>query len=60
MTVAEIIAQLQQMPQDLPVSVNDECGGVFHEDVTFVFRVDADVEHGDRECVILVVNEMED
>lgn len=55
MTVAELIALLQTMPQDLPVSVNDECGHTFHEDVAGVFHCPADPVYDDRECVVLVV-----
>lgn len=56
MTVAQLIELLKQLPQDAPVSVNDECGGTFHEDVEAVFYVPEDPVHGDRACVILVVN----
>lgn len=55
MTVAELIALLQTMPQDLPVSVNDESGHVFHEDVAGVFHCPENKEYDDRECVVLVV-----
>jgi hypothetical protein len=57
MTVSELIERLKQLPQDLPVSVNDEQGGNFHEDVEFVFYRQEDLKYGDRACVILVVNE---
>ena len=60
MTVAELISLLKQLPQDLPVSVNDEGGGVFHEDVDWVFSRPEDLKYGDRACVILVVNEDEE
>jgi hypothetical protein len=56
MTVAQLIELLKQLPQDAPVSVNDELGGTFHEDVECAFYVPEDLEHGDRACVILVVN----
>lgn len=56
MTVAQLIELLKQLPQDLPVSVNDELGGVFHEDVECVFSVPEDKDHGDRACAIIVVN----
>ena len=59
MTVSELIELLKQLPQDAPVSVNDEQGGVFHEDVAFVFYRQEDLKYGDRACVILVVNEDE-
>lgn len=56
MTVAELIEQLMLMPQNLPVSVNDEGGGTFHEDVDAVFHMPEDQEHGDRACVVIAVN----
>ena len=54
MTVAELISLLKMLPQDIPVSVNDEAGGTFHEDVEFVFSAPKDGD--DRACAILVVN----
>ena len=59
MTVSELIGLLKQLPQDAPVSVNDEGGGNFHEDVEFVFSQPENKEYGDRACVILVVNELD-
>jgi hypothetical protein len=56
MIVSQLIELLKQLPQDAPVSVNDERGGVFHEDVECAFYVPEDKKHGDRACVILVVN----
>jgi hypothetical protein len=56
MTVAQLIELLKQLPQDAPVSVNDEGGGNFHDDVEAVFYVPEDKQYGDRACVILVVN----
>jgi hypothetical protein len=56
MTVAELIGLLKQLPQDAPVSVNDEGTGIFHEDVECAFYTPAYPEHDDRACVILVVN----
>ena len=56
MTVAQLIELLKQLPQHIPVSVNDEAGGVFHEDVEFVFSQPENPEYGDRACAILVVN----
>ena len=56
MTVAQLIELLKQLPQDAPVSVNDEQGGNFHEDVDGVFYCPEDKEYGDRACVIIVVN----
>ena len=57
MTVAELIAKLQTMDPNLPVSVNDETGGAWHEDVDFIYESEADEEYGDRACVVIVVNE---
>jgi len=59
MTVAQLIELLKQLPQDAPVSVNDEGGGTFHEDVDAAFYLPESSEHGDRACVVLVVNPME-
>ena len=56
MTVAQLIELLKQLPQDAPVSVNDEGSGIFHEDVECAFYVPEDKTHGDRACAILVVN----
>ena len=56
MTVAELIGLLKQLPQDAPVSVNDEGGGTFHEDVECAFYIPEDKEYGDRACVVLSVN----
>ena len=57
MTVAELIAKLQAMDPTLPVSVQDENGGVFHEDIDFIYFGEENKEYGDRACVVLVVNE---
>jgi hypothetical protein len=56
MTVSQLIELLKQLPQDAPLSVNDEQGGNFHDDVEGVFYVPEDKQYGDRACVILVVN----
>ena len=56
MTVAELIATLQRMPQHLPVAVNDEGSGIFHEEIGFVFHHNSQ-EDMDNACVILCVNE---
>jgi hypothetical protein len=56
MTVAQLIELLKQLPQDAPVSVNDEGSGIFHEDIDTVFYVPVDPVYGDRAAAILVVN----
>ena len=56
MTVAQLIELLKTLPQDVSVSVNDERSRKFHEDIEDAFYVPEDKEHGDRACVILVVN----
>jgi hypothetical protein len=56
MTVAQLIGLLKQLPQDAPVSVNDEQGGVFHEDIDTVFYVPENKEFDDRACAVIVVN----
>ena len=57
MTVAELIIQLQKMPQNLPVSFNDESGHHFIEDISGVFHLPYNKEYGDRECVIIYYEE---
>lgn len=59
MTVAELIEQLRQLPQHLQVSINDETGGTFHDNIDFVYHWQPDEEnkYDDPECVVLVVNE---
>ncbi len=56
MTVAELILKLQALPQDLPVHINDECGGTLHEDIDCVFDIAADPEFGDEAAVVIAVN----
>jgi hypothetical protein len=57
MKVSELIARLQQLPQDLKVSVNDEAFGVFHENIDGVFHYEQSPDTGeDEECVIIIVN----
>ena len=56
MTVAQLIELLKQLPQDAPVSVNDEQGGTFHEDIECAYYIPKDEFYSDRACVILVVN----
>jgi hypothetical protein len=58
MTVSELIEKLKTMPQDLPVHINDECGGNFHEDIDAVFDIAADPEWGDEAAVIIAVNSL--
>ena len=60
MTVAQLIELLKQLPQDIPVSVNDEQGGTFHEDVEWVFSRPEDKKYGDRACAIIVVNGLDE
>ena len=59
MTVGELIAQLQKMHPSLPVSINDETGGTFHDNIDFLYHWQPDEEnkYDDPECVVLVVNE---
>ena len=59
MTVAELIDQLRQLPQHLKVCVNDESGGVWHENIDFVHHwvPDEPNVYEDEECVTLIVNE---
>ena len=56
MTVAELIEKLKTLPQDMPVHINDECGGVLHEDIDCVFEIAADPEYGDEASVVIAVN----
>ena len=57
MTVAELIAELQKMDPSLPVKVNDEIRGQWHETIDFVYDDPGDPEYEDEPCVVLVVNE---
>lgn len=56
MTVAELIEKLKALPQDLSVHINDEAGGVLHEDIDCVFEIAADPEYGDAASVVIAVN----
>lgn len=56
MTVAQLIELLSQMPQDLPVQINDEAGGVLHETIDSVFEIADDPEYGDCAAVVIAVN----
>lgn len=56
MTVSELIEKLKTLPQDMPVHINDECGGVLHEDIDCVFEIAADPEYGDAASVVIAVN----
>ncbi len=56
MTVAELIAKLNALPQDLQVHINDEGAGVLHEDIDAVFDIESDAEYGDAASVIIAVN----
>lgn len=55
MTVAELIAQLQAMPQDVEVQINDNSGGNVFE-LEQVDHFDANDEWEDPEVVMLQVN----
>ena len=52
MTVAELIKQLQLLPQDAQVEVNDNCGG----EVYSIEQVDYFQSIGDEELVVIQVN----
>lgn len=56
MTVADLIRNLQALPQDLPVQVNDVRNGVFHDCVDDVFEYEADPAYGDEASVVIIVN----
>lgn len=57
MTVAGLIAQLQQMPQDLLVCINDEYNGQFYDKVVDVFHAPMDPEYPeDVPCVVITVD----
>jgi hypothetical protein len=55
MNVAQLIELLKQLPQDAPVSVNDEGNGIFHEDVEAAYYVPEFPEYDERACVVLTV-----
>lgn len=56
MTVDQLIKKLKGLPGDLPVHINDEAGGVLHEDIDCVFEIAEDPEYGDQAAVIIAVN----
>jgi hypothetical protein len=56
MTVDQLIKKLIALPCDLPVHINDEGGGVLHEDINCVFEIADDPEYGDVAAVIIAVN----
>lgn len=56
MTVDDLIKKLLSLPCDLPVHINDEAGGVLHEDIDAVFEIEDDPEYGDKAAVIIAVN----
>jgi hypothetical protein len=58
MTVSELIEKLKQLPQDLPVHINDEGGGTLHEDIDAVFDIEEDPEWGDEAAVVIAVNSL--
>ena len=58
MTVAELIEKLKTMPQDLPVHINDEAGGNYHDELAAVLDIAADPEFGDEAAVIIAVNSL--
>ena len=54
MTVAELIAKLQTMPQDLPVHINDVGRGNYFETIDGVWHVEADEEINEASVDIAV------
>ena len=56
MTVAELITVLQTMPQDAPVAVNDNHGGIWHPTVEGVDHFAEDWWEDEPEVVVLQVN----
>ncbi len=56
MTVAELIEKLKALPQDLPVHVNDEGGGNYHDEITAVFKMEADLDYDFEAAVVIAVN----
>ena len=54
MTVAELIAELQKLPQDAVVNINDNDNGILHEEIGQVDYFVADDQ--DPECVVIQVN----
>mgnify|MGYP003352272864 CR=1 FL=1 len=59
MTVAELIEQLRQLPQDLKVTVNDEDNGNFYNNMfLYHWKPEEGNPYDDEECVVLVVNEV--
>lgn len=58
MTVAELIEKLQALPQHLEVCVNDECGGIYHEQIDAVFEIADDAEFEESAAVVIAVNSL--
>jgi hypothetical protein len=56
MTVAELIAILQTMPQDLPIEVNDNNGGQIYPIEQVDCFTELDIEPDDYPTVVLQVN----
>ena len=56
MTVDDLIKKLLALPCNLPVHINDEAGGILHEDIDCVFEIAEDPEYGDKAAVIIAVN----
>ena len=56
MTVDQLIEKLKTLPGNLPVHINDESGGVLHEDIDCVFEIAADPDYGDEASVVIAVN----
>jgi hypothetical protein len=56
MTVAELIEKLKTLPQDLPVHINDEAGGVYHDEIDAVFDIEHDPEYDEEAAVVISVN----
>jgi len=57
-TVAELIEQLRQLPQDLKVAVDDEANGNLYTNMFLHhWKPEEGNPYGDEECAVLVVNE---
>jgi hypothetical protein len=56
MKVSELILKLQSLPQDLPVCINNEGAGEYHDEIDTVFQIDDDPENGDEAAVVIAIN----
>ena len=57
MKVAELIAILQKMPQDVQVAINGVNDGAFYETIESIVHVPVNEEYNDPAWVVIEVND---